>query len=71
MQHGKIFYGSFYLLIKPGPMLIKLDIAENFCGALVIVPEARGKGKLFFLAYFVLSVIDVKETSSGQQRGPS
>jgi hypothetical protein len=70
-EDGKILYRPFCLIKKVDPVLVKLNGFEDLCGTLVIVPEPRRKRPLSVFVYFILSVSDVKETSSGQQCGPS
>jgi hypothetical protein len=56
---------------KLHPKFIQLDVLENIRGPLIIVPESGTQGELFILGNFYLSVLDVKETSSGPPPGPS
>jgi hypothetical protein len=70
-ENSKILYGSFCLIKKVDPILVKLNGFEDLCGTLVIVPEPRRKRPLAVFVYFILTISDVKETSSGQQCGPS
>src|SRR6266487_4451440 len=70
-QHNKIFHGSFCLLVKFYPVFILLNVFENFCCPLVIIPETGTQRKLLFLSNFISFVFNVKETSLGQPHGPS
>jgi hypothetical protein len=70
-KHSKILYGRFGVLVKVKPVFVQLDIFQDLCGTLIIVPEPRRKGALFVFVDFILTISDVKETSSGQLYGPS
>jgi hypothetical protein len=51
------------------PVLVEFDVLKDFCGSFIIVPETRAERELFFFGYFILSVLDVKETSLSRQAG--
>jgi hypothetical protein len=40
MEHGKILHSGIHLLIEIYPILIQLDVLENFGSSFIIVPEA-------------------------------
>src|SRR5213076_3530062 len=40
-EYCKVLNGSFHLLIEFNPILIELDVLQNLCGPLVVVPESR------------------------------
>jgi hypothetical protein len=54
-----------------GPIFIDFDLLENGSSPLVIVPKARRKRQLLVLINFLFSVLNVKETSSEPEFGPS
>jgi hypothetical protein len=58
-------------MVQVYPVFIYLDFLQDAGGTLVIVPKSGGQGKLLVVVYFGRSVLDVKETSSGQEHGPS
>jgi hypothetical protein len=56
--------------IGVGPNLLLSDFLQmGFCFSRVI-PESRVEGLMFLVLYFDQLAIDVKDTSSGPQRGP-
>ena len=70
-EYGKVFDGAVDGVVEPDPVFVELDVLENFGRPLVIVPETGAQRELFFFVDFELTVVDVKETSSGRQHGPS
>jgi len=70
-EHDKVFHGRIYGIVELDPVFVQFDVLENFRRALVVIPEARAQRKLLLFVYLILSVIDVKETSSGRPHGPS
>jgi len=70
-KHGKILHRGGCLLVQLYPVLVELDVFENFSSPLIVVPKAGREGQLLVFVYLILSVPDVKETSSGQPGGPS
>lgn len=70
-KHSKILYGRFGILVQVKPVFVQFDIFQDLCGTLIIVPEPWRKGALFVFVDFILTISDVKETSSGQRYGPS
>jgi hypothetical protein len=70
-ENGKVFDGAVDGVVELDPVFVELDVLENFGGPLVIVPETGTQRELFFFVDLELTVVDVKETSSGRLHGPS
>jgi len=70
-EYGKVFNGRLYRFIELDPVLVELDVFENFRRSFVVVPETGAQRQLSFFVDLILTVVDVKETSSGRLRGPS
>jgi hypothetical protein len=58
-------------MVQVYPVFIYFNFFQDAGGTLIVVPEAGRQGKLLVVVYFGRSVLDVKETSSGQEHGPS
>jgi hypothetical protein len=67
----KVFYCRTNPVEKINPEFVNLIFFQNCRSAFVIIPETLSNCQLLVLADLILAVIDVKETSSGRQRGPS
>jgi len=70
-EYGKVLDGGLYRFVEFDPILVELDVFENFGRSFIVVPETGAKRQLFFFVDLILTVVDVKETSSGRLRGPS
>jgi len=70
-EDGKVFNGGLYGFVEFDPVLVELDVFKNFRRSFVVVPETGAQRQLFFFVDLKLTVVDVKETSSGRLRGPS
>jgi hypothetical protein len=70
-ENGKVFDGCVNVFVKIDPVFVQLGFLQDGRSTSVIIPKSGRKGKLFIVIYFMLAVLDVKETSSGQAHGPS
>jgi hypothetical protein len=69
-ENSKIFYGTTGLIEQLYPVFVVLNFFQNFGCPLIVIPETGTQGTLFVFCYLMLSVFDVKETSSGAECVP-